>query len=1006
MRLVIALLGLVAISTGSPAHAAVLRQAAPARTRGVDAVRRLDVNTLNLFVANDGRIGFDFTGAATGGNWGLLYPSGSATGVLFAAGLWVGAKVAGQARVTSASYDSEYGPGGMIGGTADNPARPAYRVWKVAAWNGNPRDTAHVERTGAELAADPTLDPLVHHGWSEYLANATPYGAPTRTWQLPAPGGGGSTTLVGPDVMGDVMLWSVYNDADPTLHNGYSGSTPPLGLEVRQTVFAFRGADPSERTAFVRWRIMNRGNQTLDSLRVGLWLDPDLGTFFDDFVGCDTTRSLGFAYNATPFDAVYGLHPPAFGVDFVDESFDATRGRTLGMDAFTRIHKSFDPAGADESWLLMNGNFNLPGVGYAGPFHLTGDPVTGTGRLDSYPSDRRMLMSRGRNRLVPGDSLDLTTAMIVAQGSSRLASVNLLRCMDDWVQTFYDQQFPIVRPPVPQCANLLDCPRTPEFFAAQCAGAGDLSTGQLDTLAARVDARAVNLSWPTGAERDAFCTMLADVGDARAAAKREYATLLANVLAQEIPVIPAGSSAIRVDPMLVVSCTALAARTVAELTETAPTHPEFSAVYLNLQFTHPRALEGVNLGLRGFAGGAGPMSEFFGSGLDFSSMPDSFPTVRLDFDRTRPQLAHRYLRLGKASDGGPPPQGRAYLYGGFVPVLFTARDSVSGELLEVAFVERCLTDDAGTILGPTEQPATFDSTWAPDDSPFGGREYLFVARRPYTGAPRPELAQDGAPISGVLPWLYGLVAKKRSPDETIDDGDAFVFRHSVPVSRGADARFLELERQPLSDPQVRLAYENLRDCLASANRGDWLGTTCGESSPLRPALTRVVAEPEHVSLLWSMPPGGHEVLARLSPGEPFWNDVATFDVGATGQVSYEDLDVRPGLRYGYRLGPFGSAGSSVETFVDVPLPSRLVLSALLPNPGSGPRSVRFTLRTFERATLEIIDIAGRRLVKRDMGNLGPGTHTVPVADRFTPGIYLLRLTQGGAHVSAKGIVIR
>ncbi len=41
-----------------------------------------------------------------------------------------------------------------------------------------------------------------------------------------------------PRMWGDRMLWCVYNDASPTRHDNASGETAPLGIEVKQTVWA------------------------------------------------------------------------------------------------------------------------------------------------------------------------------------------------------------------------------------------------------------------------------------------------------------------------------------------------------------------------------------------------------------------------------------------------------------------------------------------------------------------------------------------------------------------------------------------------------------------------------------------------------------------------------------------------------------------------------------------------------------------------------------------------
>jgi hypothetical protein len=424
----------------------------PAGARVFDAERRLDINDLTLFVSNNGLIGQD----PISGGGGLLFPRGASSSVLYASGLWIGARVNGELRVTTTPFLSEYAPGAMVDGAADDPDRPAYRVWKVARWTGAQEDSAHVERSGAELAADPTLDPLVHHGYGEYMANAAPYGAPVHTIWVPIPGGGAYLESI-PDVLGDVMLWSIYNDADPARHTETAGSTAPLGVEVRQTVFGYRGLGPEGQMCFIQWRVVNRSSATLDSLRLAFWLDPDLGGSFDDLAACDTSKSLGYVYNGLDQDEVYGSRPPAIGVDLLDEAFDDDRGRVLGMDAFPAYRKAIDPDNALASWKLMHGVTPYdPPLGEP-PFAWTGDPVTGTPPLDDIPVDHRLLLARGKGSLAPGDSVDLTAAIIVGRRENRLQSIVQVRCLDDWAQAIRDAGFPPVLP-IPAVAI---CPGTP-----------------------------------------------------------------------------------------------------------------------------------------------------------------------------------------------------------------------------------------------------------------------------------------------------------------------------------------------------------------------------------------------------------------------------------------------------------------------------------------------------------------------------------------------------------------
>jgi hypothetical protein len=193
---------------------------------------------------------------------------------------------------------------------------------------------------------------------------------------------------------------------------------------------------------------------------------------------------------------------------------------------------------------------------------------------------------------------------------------------------------------------------------------------------------------------------------------------------------------------------------------------------------HPRPLTGVGA-LPYFFGGAGSARDFLGSALDPAAQPDSFTTVEVRFGGS--QLAHRYLRLERASDGAAPPQGRGWLYGGLHSVPFSVWDVARNVPLEAAFVERLLTDDAGTILPAANQPATLDSTWGPDTSATGGHEYLFALKSHLLTTPASLIARDGAIADGTLPVLYALWSKKRNTTNPIEPGDRFLFDWVVPA---------------------------------------------------------------------------------------------------------------------------------------------------------------------------------------------------------------------------------
>ncbi|HXJ63882.1 MAG TPA: T9SS type A sorting domain-containing protein, partial [Actinomycetota bacterium] len=91
-----------------------------------------------------------------------------------------------------------------------------------------------------------------------------------------------------------------------------------------------------------------------------------------------------------------------------------------------------------------------------------------------------------------------------------------------------------------------------------------------------------------------------------------------------------------------------------------------------------------------------------------------------------------------------------------------------------------------------------------------------------------------------------------------------------------------------------------------------------------------------------------------------------------------------------------------------PVPAVLSLAGAQPNPARGPGlRVTFTLPSPAPARLQLIDVTGRRLLARDVGEVGVGRHSLDLAPgrRLEPGLYWLRLEQGGREVRARVAVV-
>jgi hypothetical protein len=180
------------------------------------------------------------------------------------------------------------------------------------------------------------------------------------------------------------------------------------------------------------------------------------------------------------------------------------------------------------------------------------------------------------------------------------------------------------------------------------------------------------------------------------------------------------------------------------------------------------------------------------------------------------------------------------------------------------------------------------------------------------------------------------------------------------------------------------------------------------STPTLASLMGVDASSERVLLRWRL---GHDGLARLERSTPAsgWLERGQARSDGTGNVTFEDRDIEAGGHYAYRLSVWSDRGWTLadEVGVDVPRTAALALAGLRPNPAVGRElTVQFTLVSAEPASLEMLDLAGRRVLTRDVGSLGPGLHVVHLGDgaRVAPGVYMLRLVQGQGVRHARAVV--
>jgi len=121
-----------------------------------------------------------------------------------------------------------------------------------------------------------------------------------------------------------------------------------------------------------------------------------------------------------------------------------------------------------------------------------------------------------------------------------------------------------------QCL-VLNCPRTPGFWNAQCAQKGNGSTkytkASVTAIASCVDDHSTFFNWAAGTDFDQFCRVITPPSpmDQRKQAKRQFATLLANLCASSMNLQPSQGGKIILDPSTPVNCGGLQAKTIGEL---------------------------------------------------------------------------------------------------------------------------------------------------------------------------------------------------------------------------------------------------------------------------------------------------------------------------------------------------------------------------------------------------------------------------------------------------------
>ncbi|HMQ88579.1 MAG TPA: T9SS type A sorting domain-containing protein [Flavilitoribacter sp.] len=277
----------------------------------------------------------------------------------------------------------------------------------------------------------------------------------------------------------DEMIFWIYNDAGNT-HEESDGL--PIRMEVQVQAFAYKTSDEINNMTFQRYKLVNRAVESIDSMYFAMWVDPDLGCYTDDYVGCDIDRSLAFVYNKDAADGTtgticdggvqtYGTNIPLLGVDYFRGPLNEN-GEEIGMSSFTYYNNggvdptplppTTDPQTVQEYYYYLSGRwrdgtpftFGDDGYNDGAPIRYAfPDPPNQTDGWsmcaeDLPVGDRRTVQASGPFRLDPGAVNELIIGVVwVPTAVYPCPDITALLDADDIAQNLFDNCFRLTRGP-------------------------------------------------------------------------------------------------------------------------------------------------------------------------------------------------------------------------------------------------------------------------------------------------------------------------------------------------------------------------------------------------------------------------------------------------------------------------------------------------------------------------------------------------------------------------------
>ena len=387
--------------------------------------------------------------------------SSSAKNVYFANGLWLGGiDEFGQLKVAASSYAQDgydFWPGPIINGATESAI--------CDAWN----HLFEVTRQDVNNFLD---DGTISQNLLRYPASNNPH----------------LIDLIGADLPANESYFPFFDINNDGTYNPYDGDYPVItgdqsihwilndignehtksqgdafGIEIKISAYAYN-LPSMDTITFYRYIVTNKSDAIYEDFKFGMWVDPDLGNYDDDFIGVDTLNNLAYVYNGDDFDegaSGYGSNIPITGIMLLDGPHENSQGESK-LGSFVFYNNDFTTTGHPESTIDFNNylsaiwkndqpitygengnNPNNPPTNFmypSNPNDLSNDAWNEC-KVGNTPFDRRFVFSAKPITLQPDETVKFEFAVLTTfDVSYPCPDISGLQNLATEVQAFYDNE--------------------------------------------------------------------------------------------------------------------------------------------------------------------------------------------------------------------------------------------------------------------------------------------------------------------------------------------------------------------------------------------------------------------------------------------------------------------------------------------------------------------------------------------------------------------------------------